>query len=77
MLPEKIVPEMIPDPEKHGLLGTVPGVIGMLQATEVIKLVLGLGDTLIGILLLFDALSTSFSRINLKKRQDCPVCGTA
>jgi len=77
MLPEKLVPEMIPDPEKHGLLGTVPGVIGMLQATEVIKLVLGLGGCLVGRLLLFDALSTSFTSINLKKRQDCPVCGTA
>lgn len=76
MLPEKLVPGMIPDPERHGLLGTVPGVIGMLQATEVIKLVLGLGDCLIGKLLLFDALSTSFTKINLKKRQDCPVCGS-
>ncbi len=77
MLPEKLDSGTIPDPEKHGLLGTVPGVIGMLQATEVIKLVLGMGDCLIGKLLLFDALSTSFTSINLKKRQDCPVCGTA
>jgi adenylyltransferase/sulfurtransferase len=76
MLPEKLDPGTIPNPELHGLLGTVPGVIGILQATEVIKLVLGLGDSLIGILLLFDALSASFSKINLKKRHDCPVCGT-
>ncbi len=76
MLPEKLDPATIPNPESHGLLGTVPGVIGLLQATEVIKLVLGMGDCLIGKLLLFDALSASFSKINLKKRHDCPVCGT-
>ena len=76
MLPEKLDAGTIPNPESHGLLGTVPGVIGILQATEVIKLLLGMGDSLIGKLVLFDAHSASFSKINLKRRHDCPVCGT-
>lgn len=75
MLPEQLVPAAIPDPETHGLLGTVPGVIGLLQATEVIKLLAGIGDALIGKLVLFDALSVSLTRISIPKRRDCPVCG--
>jgi molybdopterin/thiamine biosynthesis adenylyltransferase len=65
----------VPDPADHGLLNTVPGVIGMLQATEVLKLVLGIGDPLIGRLLLYDSLSAGMQEIHLKKRPDCPVCG--
>ena len=75
-----MIPEMPPDgaladPELHGLLNTVPGVIGLLQATEVLKLILGIGEPLIGRLLLFDSLSASLQTIHLNKRPDCPVCG--
>ncbi len=75
-----MIPEMPPDgaladPELHGLLNTVPGVIGILQATEVLKLILGIGEPLIGRLLLFDSLSATFQTIRLNKRPDCPVCG--
>jgi adenylyltransferase/sulfurtransferase len=64
----------VPDPSLHGLLNTVPGVIGMLQATEVIKLLLGIDSPLIGRLLLYDSLSAGFQEIHLKKWPDCPVC---
>jgi len=75
-----MIPEMPPDgaladPELHGLLNTVPGVIGLLQATEVLKLILGIGEPLIGKLLLFDSLSATLQTIRLNKRPDCPVCG--
>lgn len=74
-----MIPEMPPggsvaDPSLHGLLNVVPGVIGLLQATEVLKLLLGVGDPLIGRLILFDALSVNFQVIRLMKRPDCPVC---
>lgn len=75
MLPEQLSPGSIPDPEAHGLLSTVPGVIGLLQATEVVKLLTGIGEPLIGRLALFDALSASLTQINIPKRADCPVCG--
>jgi adenylyltransferase/sulfurtransferase len=65
----------VPDPETHGLLNTVPGTIGMLQATEVLKLLLGVGEPLIGKLMLYDSLSVSLLQIHLFKRRDCPVCG--
>lgn len=74
MLPETILPELIPNPESYGLLGMVPGVIGMLEAVEVLKILLGLGDALIGKIALFNALTTSITKINLIKRSDCPVC---
>ena len=77
MLPEHLSPDAIPDPEAHGLLGTVPGIIGLLQANEVLKLVLGLGTPLIGELVLFNALTTSLTHIHLRKRIDCPVCGNS
>ncbi len=76
MLPEQLSPEAIPNPETHGLLATVPGVIGLLQATEVIKLLAGIGEPLIGKLALVDVLSVSLTKINIPKRVDCPVCGT-
>lgn len=66
----------VPDPKVNGLLGTVPGVIGMLQATEVIKLLLEIGEPLIGRLLLFDALSGTFKTVRIAKKTDCPVCGS-
>lgn len=66
----------IPDPADNGLLGTIPGVIGLIQANEVIKLLLGIGESLIGSLVLFDGYSTTFKTIHIKKLLNCPVCGT-
>ena len=57
------------------MLGVLPGIVGSLQASETIKLLLGIGETLIGRLLLFDALETEFSEVRLKKDPACPVCG--
>ena len=75
MIPQLPAPQAIPDPGQHGLLGMLPGLIGVLQATEVIKLLLGLGDPLIGRLLVADLLTTRFMLVNLHKRAECPVCG--
>ena len=57
------------------MLGVLPGIVGSLQANEAIKLILGIGDPLVGRLLLFDALSTTFTEISLRRDPDCPVCG--
>lgn len=77
MLPEQLSAGTIPNPENHGLLSTVPGVIGLLQAAEVIKLLTGIGDTLVGVLALYDALAVNLTKIRIAKRENCPVCGTA
>jgi adenylyltransferase/sulfurtransferase len=58
------------------VLGILPGIVGVIQATEVIKLILGKGEPLIGRLLLVDALSMRFRELKLRKNPDCPVCGT-
>ncbi len=57
------------------MLGILPGLVGVIQATEVIKLILGKGEPLIGRLLLVDALSMRFRELKLRKNPDCPVCG--
>jgi adenylyltransferase/sulfurtransferase len=57
------------------VLGILPGLVGVIQATEVIKLILGIGEPLIGRLLLVDALAMSFRTLKLRKNKDCPVCG--
>ncbi len=57
------------------MLGVLPGVIGSLQANEAIKLALGIGEPLVGRLLLFDALSGEFDEVTLRRDPDCPVCG--
>ncbi len=54
----------------------LPGIMGLLQANEVIKLVVGIGEPLIGRLLMFDALSTSFMELKLRRDPECPVCGS-
>ncbi len=69
-------PGMVPSCAEGGVLGVLPGVIGSLQALEAIKLVLGVGDTLVGRLLLFDALRLRFRELSLRKDPDCPLCGT-
>ncbi len=58
------------------MLGILPGLVGIIQATEVIKLILGIGDTLVGRLLLVDALGMKFRTLKLRKNPDCPACGT-
>ncbi len=66
----------IPDCAAAGVLGVLPGVIGMIQATEAIKLLLDLGQPLVGRVLLYDALALQFRQLKLKRDPECPVCGT-
>ncbi len=66
--------EMMPGPTDVGLLGVLPGVIGVVEATEAIKLILGLGESLVGKLLIYDALSMEFQKLDIKCDPDCPVC---
>jgi sulfur-carrier protein adenylyltransferase/sulfurtransferase len=67
-------PELAPGCSVAGVLGVVPGIMGLLQANEVLKLLLGIGETLVGRLLLFDALDASFTELHLKRDPACPVC---
>ncbi len=75
LFPDPPAPGLIPSCEEAGVLGVLPGVIGMLQSTEVIKLILEKGTPLIGRLMLYNALDMNFSEIKLKANPDCPVCG--
>jgi molybdopterin-synthase adenylyltransferase len=68
-------PDMVPRCEEAGILGAVAGVMGTLQAVEVLKELLGLGDSLDGTLLIYDALRVRFHRIRIAKDPDCPTCG--
>jgi molybdopterin/thiamine biosynthesis adenylyltransferase/rhodanese-related sulfurtransferase len=70
-------PELAPGCSVAGVLGVVPGIMGLLQANEVLKLLLGIGDTLAGRLLLFDALATEFTELRLRRDPTCPVCSDA
>ena len=76
LYPEPPPPGLVPSCAEGGVLGVLPGIIGSIQALETIKLILGRGQTLIGRLLLFDALSLKFREVKLRKNPDCPVCGT-
>ncbi|MEO8307775.1 MAG: molybdopterin-synthase adenylyltransferase MoeB [Pseudomonadota bacterium] len=67
---------LVPNCAEAGVLGVLPGVMGSLQATEVIKLLLGIGEPLVGRLLVYDALSLSFQEFRFQRRDDCAVCGT-
>lgn len=69
-------PGLVPSCAEGGVLGVLPGLIGTIQATEAIKLVLGIGETLVGRLLLVDALSLRFRTLRLRKDPECPACGT-
>jgi molybdopterin/thiamine biosynthesis adenylyltransferase len=75
LFPTPPPPELAPSCAEGGVLGVLPGIVGSLQANETIKLLLGIGDSLIGRLLLFDALETEFSEVKLRKDPSCPVCG--
>jgi adenylyltransferase/sulfurtransferase len=75
LYPEPPPPGMVPSCAEGGVLGILPGLIGIIQATEVIKLILGKGEPLIGRLLLVDALSMRFRELRLRKNSECPVCG--
>ena len=68
-------PGLVPSCAEGGVLGVLPGIIGCFQALETIKLILGKGNTLIGRLILFDALHFTFRELKLKKDRDCPLCG--
>jgi sulfur-carrier protein adenylyltransferase/sulfurtransferase len=75
LFPTPPPPEMAPSCAEGGVLGVLPGIIGSLQASEALKLCLGIGESLSGRLLLFDALETEFSEVNLRRDPNCPVCG--
>ncbi len=75
LYPEPPPPGLVPSCAEGGVLGILPGLVGVLQATEVIKLILGIGEPLVGRLLLVDALSTKFRELKLRKNPECPVCG--
>jgi molybdopterin/thiamine biosynthesis adenylyltransferase len=68
-------PGALPSPQDVGLLGVIPGVIGTLQAVEVLKLIIGTGEILKGELLIYDALKSSFRKVKIPRRPDCPICG--
>ena len=67
-------PELAPGCSVAGVLGVVPGILGLLQANEALKVLLGIGTTLAGRLLLFDALETEFTELKLRRDPECPVC---
>ncbi len=68
-------PGMVPNCSEAGVLGVLPGIVGSIQAVETIKLILGLGNTLTGRLLLFDALNMEFRQVKVRRNPNCPVCG--
>lgn len=68
-------PGMIPSCQEAGVLGVLAGVIGVVQATEVLKLILGKGQLLVGKLLLYDALGMDFRKVNIRRNPNCPICG--
>src|SRR5213596_632072 len=75
LFPEPPPPESVPNCAQAGVLGVLPGIIGLLQAIEAIKLIVGIGESLIGRLLHFDALNVKFRELNLRRDPQCPVCG--
>ena len=75
LYPEPPPPGLVPSCAEGGVLGILPGLVGLVQATETIKLILEKGNSLVGRLLLFDALGMKFRELKLKKDPECPVCG--
>ena len=66
---------MVPNCQEGGVLGVLAGVIGNLQVVEVLKLILGIGKSLVGKLLIYDALNTEFRNLRLRRDANCPICG--
>lgn len=75
LYPEPPPPGLVPSCAEGGVLGILPGIIGVIQATEVVKIILGKGQTLVGRLLTFNALKMIFREMKLRKNPDCPICG--
>jgi molybdopterin/thiamine biosynthesis adenylyltransferase/rhodanese-related sulfurtransferase len=75
MFPEPPPPGMVPSCAEGGVLGVLPGIIGVMQAIEAIKMIIGIGDSLIGRLVSFDALQLRFKEFKIRKDPNCPICG--
>jgi len=75
LYPEPPPPGLVPSCAEGGVLGILPGLLGVIQATEVVKLIIGKGNSLIGRLLLVDALEMKFRELKLRKNPECPICG--
>jgi sulfur-carrier protein adenylyltransferase/sulfurtransferase len=75
LYPEPPPPGLVPSCAEGGVLGILPGLIGVVQATEAVKIILGVGETLKNRLLLYDALAMRFRELKLRRDRDCPVCG--
>jgi molybdopterin/thiamine biosynthesis adenylyltransferase len=75
LFPQPPPPELAPSCAEGGVLGVLPGVIGSIQGAEALKLVLGIGEPLVGRLLLYDALAASFDEVSVRRDPSCPVCG--
>src|SRR5262245_26523574 len=76
LYPEPPPPGLVPSCAEGGVLGVLPGIIGTIQATEAVKLIMGIGEPLVGRFLIYDALRMRFRELKLRKDPDCPVCGT-
>ena len=75
LYPEPPPPGLVPSCAEGGVLGILPGIIGLMQATETVKLILGVGEPLVGRLVLYDALAMKFRELKLRRNPECPVCG--
>ena len=75
LFPEPPPPGLVPNCAEAGVLGALTGLVGSIQATEALKLILGIGESLVSRLLLIDALSMSFREVRLKRNPSCPLCG--
>ncbi len=75
LYPEPPPPGLVPSCAEGGVLGILPGMIGIIQATETVKLILGTGESLVGRLLLYDALAMRFRELKLRRNPECPICG--
>jgi adenylyltransferase/sulfurtransferase len=76
LYPEPPPPGLVPSCAEGGVLGVLPGIVGSIQAAETLKLIIGRGESLVGRLLLFDALAMRFRELKLRKNPECPACGT-
>src|SRR5689334_12831788 len=77
LYPEPPPPGMVPSCAEGGVLGVLPGIVGCIQATEILKLILGKGSSLVGRLMLFNALDMKFREVKLRRDPQCPICGDA